>query len=101
MLTETRPEIESAYEYIWHRLFVSRTQFVSDFVYKTKSLVSARGGFINFHSHGLVMIFHLFIASMDNGIANTNQAVFKYRRHSFTISTTGNVKLKLDAIFGR
>ena len=97
MLTETRPEVESVYENIWHRLFISRTQFISDFVYNTESL-KKKGGFYKLPLAWASDDISSFIASTDKGVANTNHPVFKYRRHTLNISTTGNVKLKLDAI---
>lgn len=35
---------------------------------------------------------------MDKGIANSNKPVFMYRRHSLSITSSGNVNLKMKAV---
>ncbi|HEY5587899.1 MAG TPA: glycosyltransferase family 2 protein [Candidatus Paceibacterota bacterium] len=95
-LTETRPEIESVYENIWHRLQVGRLQFISDFVYRTESL-KREGGFYKLPLAWASDDLSSYIA-MDKGIANTNKPVFMYRDHSHTISSSGNVHFKMKAI---
>lgn len=95
-LTETRPEIESVYENIWHRMHVGRIQFISDFVYNT-DLLKKNGGYYKIPLAWASDDISSYIA-MDKGIANSNKPVFMYRRHSHTISSSGNVNLKMKAI---
>lgn len=95
-LTETRPEIESVYENIWHRLQIGRLQFISDFVYHTENLKKV-GGFYKLPLAWASDDISSYIA-MDKGIANSNEPVFMYRRHSHTITSSGNVNLKMKAI---
>lgn len=95
-LTETRPEIESVYENIWHRLQVGRIQFISDFVYQTE-ILKKNGGYYKIPLAWASDDISSYIA-MDKGIANSNKPVFMYRKNSLSISSTGNVILKMQAI---
>ena len=96
-LTETRPEFESVYENIWHCITEKRVQFISDFVYQRKLLVK-NGGFYKIPLAWASDDISAYIASMGNGIANTNKPVFNYRKNAQTISSSGNFEFKLQAI---
>ena len=96
-LTETRPDFESVYENIWYRISGKRVQFISDFVYRRELLVK-NGGFYKLPLAWASDDISAYIASRDGGIANTNKPVFNYRKNAQTISSTGRLQLKLDAI---
>ena len=95
-LTETRPEIESVYENIWQRFQGGRVHFISDFVYHTE-LLKKNGGYYKIPLAWASDDITSYIA-MDKGIANSNNPVFMYRNNSQTITSKGNVNLKMIAI---
>lgn len=95
-LTASWPEFESLYENIWHRINFLREQFISDFVYKTSTLKS-NGGFLKLPLAWMSDDISSYIAIGDKGIAHTQEAVFCYRKNSLSISTSGNIELKLRA----
>lgn len=96
-ITETRPEFESVYDSIIQRIKGSRLFFISDYVYKTEVL-KKNGGFFKLPLAWASDDITSYIAAASNGIAHTNKPLFKYRLSNHTISTTGNVLLKMDAI---
>ncbi|MEJ1222849.1 glycosyltransferase family 2 protein [Sediminicola sp. 1XM1-17] len=96
-LTAAWPQYETIYENIWHRVLGLRQQYISDFVYKTKSLI-ARKGFYKLPLAWASDDISSFIAIGDKGIAHINKPLFNYRKNMYTISSSGNVKLKMEAI---
>ena len=95
-LQEARPLYESVYSMIWHR-WNGRKQYIGDFLFKTITL-KQNGGFYKLPlAWGSDDITSVIIAS-ENGIANTQVPVFQYRSNSQTISNTGNIPIKLNAI---
>lgn len=94
-ITEPRPVKESLFSAILYRLR-GRKQFISDYVFKTE-ILRERGGFVKFPlawSSDNVSAYMM----MDNGIVNTNETVFLYRSNQFSISSTGNIYEKIEAI---
>jgi len=96
-LSPSWSEFESVYENMWHRINTRRLQFISDFVYKTSTL-NANGGFYKLPLAWASDDISSYIAMSQKGIAHTNKPVFCYRRNSQTISSTGSITLKLEAI---
>lgn len=96
-LTETRPEIESVYDSVLQRLKGHRLFFISDYVFKTDAL-RANGSFYKLPLAWASDDITAYIAAQHNGTAHTNKAVFCYRQSPQTISTSGNVYQKLEAI---
>lgn len=96
-LSQSLPEYESVFENIWHRMNDWRMQFVSDFVYRTSVLVE-RGGFFKNKLAWASDDITSFVAMSDSGVAHINEPIFLYRRSSITISSSGSVELKLEAI---
>lgn len=95
--TPNLPAYESMIDMIKQRLIHNRRQFISDFVYKTKSLKSF-GGF-----------FYLPLAQMSDdisayrscgsiGILNIREHLLYYRQHDKTISAIGKEELIIKAI---
>lgn len=95
-LTEARPEFESVYSMIWYRMN-GRLQYISDFVYRT-DILKNNGGFYKLPLAWASDDISAYIAAQETGIANTNKYVFNYRENGNTITSTGNINLKLYAI---
>jgi len=98
-LTEPRPEFERVYDSILERMRGHRFFFISDYVFHTQHLKS-NGGFYALPLAWASDDITSYIASEKGGIAHTNRPVFMYRQSRFTISTTGDVFLKMEAILG-
>ena len=96
-ITQSWPEWESVLDNIWHRIRGYRNQYISDFVYKRDILVK-NGGFYKLPLAWGSDDITAYIASVDCGIAHTQNPVFRYRINPQTISNSGNVSLKLEAI---
>ncbi len=96
-LTESRPEKESSFESIWHRISGLRTQFISDHIYRTEILKSKNGFYklpLAWGSDDITA----YIAAFPKGIAHTNKPVFNYRKSALSISSSGNYIAKMKAI---
>jgi glycosyltransferase involved in cell wall biosynthesis len=99
MLSPACPAYEDVYDAIWHRINRLRSSYISDFVYKTDGL-KERGGFYDLPLAWGSDDITAFVAAAEKGIAHSHRAVFKYRSHGLSISTTssnGLHKLKADA----
>lgn len=96
-LTPSLPEYESVYDLIWHRINGHRTQFISDFVYRTEALI-AKGGFYKLPLAWASDDISAYLACGQKGIANSNEAVFLYRTNPYNISSTGNAYSKINSI---
>lgn len=95
-LTEARPEFESVYSLIWHR-WRGRSQYIGDFLYRTKNL-KLKGGFYKLPLAWGSDDITAYINACDKGIANTQNPIFKYRISSRTITNSGSIIYKLKAI---
>ncbi len=95
--TQALPELESVYEFMYHRLFCKRKFFISDFVYKTSSL-KEKSGFYKLPLAWASDDITAYIHSRDKGIIHINEPVFNYRINSFTITSTGNIPSKIYAL---
>ncbi|MBD8490038.1 glycosyltransferase [Echinicola sp. CAU 1574] len=100
LLTPALPPFENVYDSIWHRLEQLRSNYISDYLYKTESL-KKQGGFFHLPLAWGSDDITAFIASAENGIAHSNKPVFKYRSHGLSISSTSsNGLMKLEADLG-
>jgi glycosyltransferase involved in cell wall biosynthesis len=95
-LTEPRPEFESVYDTILQRIEGKRLFFISDYVYRTSTL-KANQGFYKLPLAWGSDDISCYIAATKNGIAHTNKPVFMYRRNTQTISSGGNIYLKMES----
>jgi glycosyltransferase involved in cell wall biosynthesis len=95
-LQEDRPDYESVYSMIWHRTFKERIQFIGDFLYRT-SVLRENGGFYKFPLAWESDCVTSFLAAKDRGIANLHKPTFYYRRSRLTITSSSNVRLKMEA----
>ncbi|SEM43897.1 Glycosyltransferase involved in cell wall bisynthesis [bacterium A37T11] len=96
MLTPSCPEFEYVCDHIWHRLQQWRSQYISDFVYRTDSL-RERGGFYYFPLAWGSDDVTAYMAMAEKGIAHTQKPVFNYRSNGFSITSTGNDLEKMNA----
>lgn len=96
-LTTHRCEYESVMSLVWHRSHAYELQFIGDFCFNTEWLRS-QGGFYKLPLAWGSDDISAYIGAMKNGVANTQKVVFQYRRNSLTISSTGNVNEKMNAI---
>jgi len=96
MLTPACPDFEYVYDSIWHRLEQYRSNYISDFVYRTAALRS-QGGFYDLPLAWGSDDITAFIATGIKGIAHTNKPVFRYRSNSLSITSTGNNGIKMEA----
>lgn len=95
-LTEPRPEFETVYDTILQRIEDKRLFFISDYVYRTATL-RANSGFYKLPLAWGSDDISCYMSARDHGIAHTNKPLFLYRRNSQTISTGGNIYLKMDS----
>lgn len=95
-ILEDRAEIESVYSLMRHR-FKSRQQYIGDFCYRTSKLKSF-GGFYKLPLAWTSDDITSYMMAGTKGIANTNVATFMYRINAYTISRTGNCKLKMESL---
>lgn len=97
-ITMSLPEYETTYENIWYRIGKERSQYISDFVYKTQPLKN-RGGFYKLPLAWATDDISAYIASYPNGIAHINKPILQYRKNALNISSsTSNVHIKLRTI---
>lgn len=97
--TDSRPEFETVYDAVWHRLKGLRMNFVSDFVYRREALVLHEGYYklpMGWASDDITS----FRLMTPRGMAHTQKPVFCYRQNQASMSTSGSVLLKLEAIQG-
>jgi glycosyltransferase involved in cell wall biosynthesis len=96
-LTDPRPEYEGVYDAILQRIKGYRTFFISDYVFRTETL-RINGGFYKLPLGWASDDISSYIAAEKHGIAHTNKPIFMYRQNAQTISSTGNVDLKMEAV---
>ncbi|WPR74576.1 glycosyltransferase family 2 protein [Algoriphagus sp. NG3] len=96
LLTPALPAFEYVYDSIWHRLRQLRSNYISDYVYRTVALKS-QGGFYKLPLAWGSDDITAFIASAKNGIAHSNKPVFEYRSNRLSITSTGNDLHKMMA----
>lgn len=95
--TVHRCEYESVTSLIWHRWYAYNQQFIGDFCFESAWL-REQGGFYFLPLAWGSDDISAFIGASKNGVANTQSIVFQYRRNPYTISSTGNVEMKLEAV---
>ncbi len=96
MLTPALPAYEQVYDSIWHRLHQLRSNYISDYVYRTEAL-RRQGAFYNLPLAWGSDDITAFIASQEKGIAHSNRPVFLYRSNEWSITSTGNDSKKMEA----
>lgn len=95
-LTPAGPSFERVCDHIWHRLNQWRSQYISDFVYRTDALRSVGGCYALPLAWGADDIT-AYRACERKGMAHTNRPVFNYRSNGLSITSTGNDLEKMRA----
>ncbi len=95
-MQEARPVTESVYSMMWER-WNGRYQYIGDFLYDRELLVQ-NGGFYKLPLAWASDDISAYMAAASTGIVNMQVPGFQYRVNSQTISKTGNIDIKLDAI---
>lgn len=95
-LQEPRPEWESALSALYFRWDCRWKQFIGDFCFRAKALKEA-GGFYKLPLAWGSDDLSVFRAAMKGGIANAQQFGFQYRVNRYTITNSGNQKMKAEA----
>lgn len=93
---DARPEFESFFSAVWHRM-IGRQQFIGDYLFNTSAL-KALGGFVKLPLAWGTDDLTVFKLSTEKGIANTNELIFRYRINPFSITSSGNSDIKMDAV---
>lgn len=96
-VTASRPEYESVYSLIWHRMDNRHKQYIGDFLFNRELLLN-NGGFYKLPLAWGSDDISATIAAIPNGIANTQIVTFQYRENRFTLSSTGSIEAKVDAL---
>lgn len=96
-IQEDRPEYESVYSLMWHRWVKNRIQFIGDFLYK-KDVLIEKGGFYKLPLAWASDDITAYILSKEKGIVSTSKPIFKYRVNRFSITNSGNIEIKMNAI---
>lgn len=86
------PEWEPTEDYIWHVSFGLRKQTVSEWMYKTKHIVSL-GGYENIPMAWGADYYSVFKFSINGGIASSYKRLATFRRSGENISTVHNKNL--------
>lgn len=91
------PEIETALEFIWHRMARMREHYVSDFVYPTRRLRD-EGGFVDFPGAWFSDEATAFRHGLRGGVACSPEPTFCYRESAISLTSRSGVPVKLSAI---
>ena len=96
-LLEPREEVESPLALTYYR-WKGRYQYIGDFCYEINAL-KEQGGFyklpLAWASDDISAVRQ---ASLGDGIANSNIVLFKYRINRLSITSSGSIPVKLEAI---
>ncbi|MBE6330742.1 MAG: glycosyltransferase family 2 protein [Bacteroidales bacterium] len=95
-LQESRPEWESALSAQYYRWQHRWKQYIGDYCFRVAHL-RKEGGFFKLPLAWGSDDVTVFRAGLENGIANTQQFGFQYRKNPHTISNSGNQQLKASA----
>lgn len=95
-LTPACPTYERVCDHIWHRLNQWRSQYISDFVYRTAALRN-KGGFYPLPLAWGSDDITAYLACAEKGVAHTNRPVFNYRSNDLSITSSGNDLEKMRA----
>ena len=84
-LLEDKPEYESAYSIMWHRMFKDRKQFIGDWLFDTTELRKI-GGFYFLPFAWNSDFITVYICAKNGGVANTQAPCFRYRMNRYSIT---------------
>ena len=95
-MQEARPIWESVYSMMWHR-WNGRIQYIGDYLFKTQTLRN-KGGFFKLPLAWASDDITTYIIAEKTGIINSQVPLFQYRVNSYSISTSGSIKIKMGTI---
>lgn len=95
-ITNTRAEHESVFSLIRHRMN-DELQFVGDFCYRISKL-REMGGYKKFLLAWGSDDVTAYMMAEENGIVNIKEPTFYYRVNQLSITSTGNIDLKIEAV---
>ena len=98
-ITGPRPVWESVYDNIYERIKLHRAQYISDYLYETQHLKSD-GGFYKLPMAWGSDDISAYRAAAVAGVAHSEKPLFCYRVHPTSLTSSGNIKIKMDAIQG-
>lgn len=98
-ITEPRPIWESVYDNIYERIKLHRAQYISDYLYETQHLKS-NGGFYKLPMAWGSDDISAYRAAAVAGVAHSAKPLFCYRIHPTSLTSSGNIKIKMNAIQG-
>lgn len=96
-MTAMRGLYESVYSLCWHRISGLYRQYVGDFCYEREWLTKNSGFYkipLAWGSDDITA----YIGASKNGVANTQVPVFQYRSNRYSVTSTGNASIKINAI---
>ena len=96
-ITAPRPEWESVYSLCWNRFENRHKQFIGDWCFETEWLRS-QGGFYKLPLAWASDDITALLCAKKNGVANTQRICFQYRQSRYTITNTGNITFKMEAV---
>ena len=96
-VTAPRPSWESAYSVAWNRWNNRKHQYIGDWCFCVEWL-RQQGCFYKLPLAWGSDDISAIIGAMKNGVMNSQRLCFQYRINSHTISKTGNIGVKMDAI---
>lgn len=91
------PAFEDALDFLWHRTGRMREQFISDWTWRTAALREA-GGFVDLPGAWFSDEATVLRQAHDGGIACSPVPAFSYRESAISLTSTSNVRIKLEAI---
>ena len=98
-ITGPRPVWESVYDNIYERIKLHRAQYISDYLYETQHLKSD-GGFYKLPMAWGSDDISAYRAAAVAGVAHSEKPLFCYRVHPTSLTSSGNIKIKMAAIQG-
>lgn len=96
-LTPPRPEFESVYSVLWNRWENRHKQFIGDWCFEIEWL-RKNGGFYKLPIAWASDDISSIIGASKNGVANSQIICFQYRSSEQTITSTGSIEHKMDAV---
>lgn len=96
-LQEARPEREGVFSMIYGRLVNNRQQYIGDWLIR-RAWLNERHGYYKLPLAWGSDDLTAYLAAMDGGVANSQMPLFQYRVNPYTISNSGNCRLKMKVI---
>ncbi len=96
-IQERRPEWESVYSLLWHRIEKSRKVYIGDWLFEI-NLLKENGGFYKIPMAWGSDEVSAYRAAIPAGVANTQVLCFQYRENRLTLSKSKNGDYKMHGL---